>query len=112
MGRIQKNKHFFYVNYEGYRHTLGQSQTDFVPDANARNGMLPCPVIATAAQIPGGCGSPDPLNANYNPNFATTLGNLVSYVSAGKTIPGFTQGGFIQGALNLMEPPCTRAIQT
>ena len=85
-GPIKKDKHFFFVNYEGYRHTLGQSQTDFVPDANARNGMLPCSQL-TSAPIPAACvGAP-----------GTTLA----------TVPGFVPNGFIQGALNLMEPPCT-----
>ena len=85
-GPIKKSKHFFFVNYEGYRHILGQTQIDVVPDANARNGMLPCKVFTS---LPAGCvGQP-----------VTTL----------VTVPGFTPGGFIQGAINLFEPPCTQA---
>jgi outer membrane receptor protein involved in Fe transport len=86
-GPIKKDKHFFYVNYEGYRHILGQSQTDFVPDSNARNGKLPCSVLA----------SPKPASCTGQPG--TTLA----------TVPGFVPGGFIQGAINLLEPPCTLA---
>jgi hypothetical protein len=87
-GPIKRDKAFFYVNYEGYRHILGQSQIAFVPDGNARNGLLPCGKFA-AGTAPASCaGAP-----------ATTLA----------TVPGFVPGGFIQGALNLMEPPCTSA---
>lgn len=41
-GPIRKNKVFFFTNYEGLRQNLGSTSTSFVPDANARNGFLPC----------------------------------------------------------------------
>jgi hypothetical protein len=40
-GPVKKNKAFFFVNYEGLRELQGLSQPVFVPDANARMGLLP-----------------------------------------------------------------------
>lgn len=39
-GPIQKDKTFFFVNYEGFRQDLGVSNVDTVPSADARNGIL------------------------------------------------------------------------
>src|SRR5436853_6908676 len=39
---------FLFGNYEGFRHSLGLSNVAFVPDSDARQGMLPCNVIYTA----------------------------------------------------------------
>jgi Carboxypeptidase regulatory-like domain/TonB dependent receptor/TonB-dependent Receptor Plug Domain len=39
-GPIQKDKTFFFVDYEGLRQTLGTSNLDIVPSADARNGMI------------------------------------------------------------------------
>ena len=39
-GPLVRNKAFFFVNYEGLRQTIGQTQAINVPDANARNGII------------------------------------------------------------------------
>ena len=40
-GPIRRNKIFLFGNYEGYRQNLGLSNVALVPDANARQGLLP-----------------------------------------------------------------------
>jgi hypothetical protein len=47
-GPVKKDKAFFFVNYEGLRQALGQTQIAFVPDANAHNGFLPCNIAGAA----------------------------------------------------------------
>jgi len=39
-GPVKKDKVFFFVNYEGIRQLLGQATPVFVPDANARQGIV------------------------------------------------------------------------
>src|SRR5207249_7400701 len=43
-GPIQRNRAFFFANYEGIRQNLGQTTIASVPDANALQGFLPCSV--------------------------------------------------------------------
>jgi hypothetical protein len=43
---IQKDKTFLFGNYEGFRQHLHQTGVDLVPDANARNGLLPCKLVS------------------------------------------------------------------
>jgi len=47
-GPVRKNKTFLFANYEGFRQRLHQTGVDLVPDANARNGYLPCKLVTTA----------------------------------------------------------------
>ena len=70
-GPIKKDKAFIFVNYEGIRQLLGQTQPSvFVPDANAHNGDLPCQTVLTAAA----CASLPPLfHVGVNPLVQSTL---------------------------------------
>jgi carboxypeptidase family protein len=40
-GRVIKDRMFFFANYEGLRQRQGNTQIAFVPDANARQGLVP-----------------------------------------------------------------------
>ena len=40
-GPIRRDRLFYFVSYEGLRETLGKTITSFVPDDNARRGLLP-----------------------------------------------------------------------
>ncbi len=48
-GPIKRDKTFVFGNYEGFRQHLHQTGVDLVPDANARNGYLPCKLVSPAA---------------------------------------------------------------
>ncbi len=50
-GPVQKNKTFLFANYEGFRQHLHQTGVDLVPDANARNGSLPCNLVSPAPSL-------------------------------------------------------------
>src|SRR5206468_1601286 len=40
-GPIRKDRLFYFTGYEGLRENLGKTITSFVPDENARRGILP-----------------------------------------------------------------------
>ena len=48
-GSLKKDKAFLFGSYEGFRQRLGLSNVAFVPDDNARQGLLPCNVVANVA---------------------------------------------------------------
>src|SRR5207253_10097470 len=48
-GPLKKDKSFLFGNYEGFRERLAVSSVAFVPDAQARKGLLPCYIVNTAA---------------------------------------------------------------
>lgn len=48
-GPIKKDKAFLFGSYEGFRQRLGLSNVAFVPDDNARQGLLPCNVVTNVA---------------------------------------------------------------
>jgi hypothetical protein len=52
-GPIKKNKLFFFTNYEGIRQLLGGSSLITVPDANARNGQVPCNLATSVPCVNG-----------------------------------------------------------
>src|SRR6185369_163261 len=47
-GPIRKDKTFFFASYESLRERLGKTLNSAVPDANSRNGLLPCALLPTA----------------------------------------------------------------
>jgi len=57
-GPIKKDKAFLFGNYEGFRQNLGLSDVTFVPDNNARSGLLPCSAVTPK---PKSCTSATPL---------------------------------------------------
>jgi hypothetical protein len=67
-GPVVRNKLFFFVNYEGIRQLLGGTSLITVPDANARQGFLPC-TVATAYP----CGSNGLANVGVAPSIAPIL---------------------------------------
>ena len=46
---LQKDKTFLFANFEGFEQHLHQTGVDLVPDNNARNGLLPCKLVASSA---------------------------------------------------------------
>lgn len=78
-GPVQRNKTFFFANYEGFRQHLHQTGVDLVPDANARNGLLPCKLVSPT---PNPCPASGLVNVGVAPSVASLL-NLWPTASAG-----------------------------
>jgi hypothetical protein len=53
-GPIKKDRTFLFGNYEGFRQNLGLTDVTFVPDNNARSGLLPCSAVTPK---PSSCAS-------------------------------------------------------
>lgn len=51
-GPLKADKTFFFTNFEGFHRNLHQTGVDLVPDANMRNGFLPCNLITPAPACP------------------------------------------------------------
>jgi hypothetical protein len=66
-GPIKRNKVFIFGNYEGYRQALTSGQVVFVPDANARQGLLPCGAVTPA---PNPCPASGLANVGVAPGMA------------------------------------------
>ncbi len=45
---IRKDKLFGFINYEGLRQQLGETNVSYVPDQNAHQGYLPCAIAGAA----------------------------------------------------------------
>jgi hypothetical protein len=71
-GPIQKDRTFFFGDYEGFRQTLGVTQLDTVPSQAARNGTL-CSIPQPG---PGGC-STHLVTGALNPDPATGIDKAV-----------------------------------
>ncbi|MDQ3009468.1 MAG: carboxypeptidase-like regulatory domain-containing protein, partial [Acidobacteriota bacterium] len=50
-GPIKKDKTFFFASYESLRERLGRTLNSAVPDANARNGILPTGTVTVSPAI-------------------------------------------------------------
>jgi hypothetical protein len=82
-GPIKKNNTFFFGNYEGLRQDLTVPITTNVPDANFRNGFLPC---SQAFGVP--CDLTTNLaNVGINPNIAGYLNTFPLPNRPGPVIP-------------------------
>jgi carboxypeptidase family protein len=70
-GPVQKDKTFFFVNYEGFREHLNLTDVTLVPDSNARNGILPCSLVKPAT-------NPCPASGLANVGVAPSVAALFS----------------------------------
>jgi hypothetical protein len=85
-GPIEKDKVFFFADYQGNKQILGQSQSFNVPSASDRSGNL----LDVSAQLTGTVGSSPGTTPGAVP-WATTLSNELGYtVTAGE--PYYTPG--------------------
>jgi hypothetical protein len=69
-GPVQKDKTFLFGNFEGFNQHLHQTGVDLVPDANARNGLLPCKLVNPA---PNPCPASGLVNVGVAPGVAPLL---------------------------------------
>ncbi len=72
-GPIRRDKAFFFLNYEGFRQSLGLSDVTLVPDANTRAGLLPCSALT---KVPSSCTASTPLTHVGLASGVPTLLNL------------------------------------
>jgi hypothetical protein len=66
-GPIRKDGTFIFGNYEGFRQRLGLSRVAIVPDAEARQGFLPCNIVSPT---PNPCPPSGRVNVNLAPGVA------------------------------------------
>ena len=57
-GPLQHNRTFFFANFEGLDQHLHQTGVALVPDANARNGSIPCKLYTAPQGQPSQCPNP------------------------------------------------------
>jgi hypothetical protein len=79
-GPIRKDKTFFFLGYEGLRENLGKNVSTVVPDANARQGLLPTSGNPSVLRNVGVAPAVKPyLDAFPLPNGASLGGGLAEY---------------------------------
>ncbi|MBP6702232.1 MAG: TonB-dependent receptor [Vicinamibacteria bacterium] len=79
-GPIRKDKTFFFLGYEGLRENLGKNVSTVVPDANARQGLLPTTGNPSVLRNVGVAPAVKPyLDAFPLPNGASLGGGLAEY---------------------------------
>ncbi|MBI4484346.1 MAG: TonB-dependent receptor [Acidobacteria bacterium] len=88
-GPIRRDRLFFFGNYEGLRERLGVSKVGFVPDADARRGIIPgrAPIRVDPAVVPYLNLFPLPNGPSTGPGiaelrFSQTQPTRVDYVTA------------------------------
>jgi Carboxypeptidase regulatory-like domain/TonB dependent receptor/TonB-dependent Receptor Plug Domain len=81
-GPIVKDKTFFFVNFESLRQGQENTLTANVPDANAKQGLLPCGTAPTL-----------PCNLATGLAFVGIAPNMVSTLAAYQTAPTSSSGG-------------------
>ncbi len=69
-GPIQRDKTFAFGNFEGLTQHLHQTGVALVPDANARNGMLPCKLVTPT---PNPCPASGMVNVGVAPSVVPLL---------------------------------------
>jgi len=69
-GPVQRDKTFAFANFEGLTQHLHQTGVALVPDANARNGMLPCKLVTPA---PNPCPPSGMVNVGVTPSVVPLL---------------------------------------
>ena len=76
-GPLKKENTFLFADYEGFRQHLHQTGVDLVPDANARNGSLPCKLYTPppGQQKPSQCSD---LSALVNVGVAPAVAPLLA----------------------------------
>jgi hypothetical protein len=95
-GPIKKDKAFFFVNYEGLRQFLSQSDVIAVPDAAAHQGYLPNSAgVETPVNAPGSAGlqSPSSCTTTYTPTSNCTLANIAPTLALFPVAVGTSTGG-------------------
>ena len=95
-GPIKKDKMFFFINYEGLRENLGQSQSVTVPDSETMQVSLPQSVTGG---VPAACnlsaGTPNPqfpsepyFNCGAGSSNAATFAIMQPYLNLYKAVAG------------------------
>ena len=97
-GPVKKDRTFYFFGYEGLRERLGKTITSFVPDANARQGLLPDPANPGRLQNVGVAAAVRPfLDAMPLPNGAAGGDGLSTYTFG---FPQPLEQSYVQGRLD------------
>ena len=73
-GPLQRNRTFFFANFEGLEQHLHQTGVALVPDTNARNGYIPCKLYTAPQGQPSQCPNPSGMaNVGLAPSIVPLL---------------------------------------